>query len=223
MLNLGGVSTVDPFKKLVAKDEIPDPDTWGGNRNKSKGSGKGKGGKELLVLHLASFYSGKGWIMKDSASNWDRGFFIPIFLVLADEGFSIRTFSFIVFFEKKIKMPWWSHHFSTKRTKEAFRPKMVRQRPGCFWMLPCSTPIFFPWSHASYDPDGWVPTRVPVAVVQSVLFGDLTWLFGSCHGRSRIQRSFRADPQIFAEKSTAVKKHVGQAPSTRAHLPRIVK
>jgi len=28
--------------QLVA-DEIPDPDTWGGNRNKSKGSGKGKG------------------------------------------------------------------------------------------------------------------------------------------------------------------------------------
>ena len=30
----------------VAKDSIPDPDTWGGNRNKSKGYGKGK---SLLV------------------------------------------------------------------------------------------------------------------------------------------------------------------------------
>ena len=53
------------WKFWTSKDEIPDPDTWGGNRNKSKGSGKGKG-KELLVLRLASFYFGKRWIMKDS-------------------------------------------------------------------------------------------------------------------------------------------------------------
>ena len=53
------------WKLWTSKDEIPDPDTWGGNRNKSKGSGKGKG-KEFLVLHLASFYFGKRWIMKDS-------------------------------------------------------------------------------------------------------------------------------------------------------------